>query len=412
MLPNYRNLLIIVLFVCPVACTVAADMKTNDVPPPQRSLQQPKLYVVSSANDKFGFIDSDGKLKIDLPDDVYTVFPFSDGLAVIAKRVPNTLGRWGFIDETGRVVIAPTFHVARPFSEGLAPIIVREREDSGGKLGYIDTTGRIVIQPQFGIEGDPSTSGFSEGLAAVPQLNGKWGYIDKTGKFVIAPRFSYASAFSEGRAWAGIPKAQWSIDSKMGMIDAKGNWVVEPQFDSAGKFSEGLAAIRVDKKMGYINKQGEIVIKPQFDPFGGCPDSGNKSDRPFSEGLAAVLQNWKWGYIDHSGRYVIKPSYDCAEPFSEGLAVIGVRDEKEGAFRYGYIDKTGTIVIEPRFGFAHSFSGGLAFVSDGTTDEWIWLKGLDAGKSEEQIKKEIEHNQTKKGYIDKTGRFVWRPTAQ
>jgi len=241
MLPFCRNSLIILLIAYTIACNVVADTKMNDVSPNQPRSPQTKLYVIS-ANDKFGFIDPNGNLKIDLPEDVYTVFPFSDGLAVIAKRVPNTNGRWGFIDETGKVVIEPKFNVARPFSEGLAPAIT----DQG--LGYIDTTGRIVIQPQFGSDGGPFESAFSEGLAAVAPHNSKWGYIDKTGKFVIPPRFAYASEFSEGRAWVGIPKNEWSLEKKIGMIDAKGQWIVEPRFDYGGKFSEGLAAFGVGKR--------------------------------------------------------------------------------------------------------------------------------------------------------------------
>jgi hypothetical protein len=387
------------------ACSVVADMKTNDVSPPQAPPPLTKLYLISS-NDKFGFVDANGKLQVDLPEDVYTVFPFSDGLAVVARRVPNTNGRWGFIDDTGTVVIEPKFNVARPFSEGLAAVIT----ELG--LGYIDKTGRIVIPPQFGTAGGPFTSAFSEGLAAVPLRDkNKWGYIDKSGRFAIAPTFSYASPFSEGRAWAAVPKNEWSIESKVGMLDKEGHWIVEPRFDSAGKFSEGLASVRLDKKTGYINRQGQIVINFQFDAFGGCPDSADKLDSTrFSEGLAAVQENWKWGFIDRTGKFAIKPSFDCAEQFSEGLAVIGVRDENEGRWRYGYIDKTGAIVIEPRFGLAHAFSGGLALVGVGMTEEAAALKAMDSGKTDAEIEKEIKQNKMKHGYIDKTGKFIWQPT--
>src|SRR5215472_13961814 len=67
-------------------------------------------------------------------------------------------GRWGYIDQTGRIVIPPQFDGADPFSEGLAQVWI------GGKVGYIDTTGQIVIAPQY----DPhvgASPGFSEGRA-------------------------------------------------------------------------------------------------------------------------------------------------------------------------------------------------------------------------------------------------------
>ena len=384
-------------------------MKANNFSSGPRSSPQTRLYQVYS-DGKPGFIDHTGTLRFTLPEDVYTVLPFSEGLAVIAKRVPNSYGRWGFIDETGRVVIDPQFNRAKRFSEGLAAVIIQEAENSGGGLGYIDKTGQIVIQPQFGTGNTDIDFAFSEGLAAVPLRNtDEWGYIDKTGKFVISPKFKYASSFSEGRAWVGIANPDWSIQYKMGMIDREGHWIVEPRFDSAGLFSEGLATIRLGKKLGFINGNGAIVIVPQFDPFGKCPDSNERDASRFSDGLAAVQQDRKWGYIDHSGAFVIKASFDCAQPFSEGLAVIGVRDDKEKRWRFGYIDKTGVIVIEPRFASAGSFTGGLAPVAAGMSQSEAVIKALEAGKTGAEIDKEIERSEMNFGYIDKTGRFVWRP---
>jgi hypothetical protein len=52
--------------------------------------------------------------------------------------------RWGFIDQAGRMVIAPAYEDARPFDEsGLAGV------KQNGRWGFIDAQGRWVIQPQF-----------------------------------------------------------------------------------------------------------------------------------------------------------------------------------------------------------------------------------------------------------------------
>jgi len=64
------------------------------------------------------------------------------------------------------------------------------------KYGYIDKTGRIVIAPQF-----QKADNFSNEFANV-QVDGKWGYIDKSGKIVIRPQFDEAKAFNE--ALAGV----------------------------------------------------------------------------------------------------------------------------------------------------------------------------------------------------------------
>lgn len=189
------------------------------------------------------------------------------------------------------------------------------------KYGYIDETGKVVIEPQFDI-----AMPFSEGLAPVSDyLLVNWGYIDKTGTFVIKPQFVLAEAFSDGLASV-------MIGNKGGYIDKTGKFVINPQFDFAGKFSEGLAVVgfsgNFGDNFGYIDKTGRFVIKPQFE-----------AAYNFNEGLAPVKTNRKWGYIDKTGQFVIKPQFDYAMPFSKDLACV-IIDDKEG-----YIDKTGRFVF-------------------------------------------------------------------
>ena len=127
---------------------------------------------------------------------------FSGGLAPIQVK-----DKWGYVDKSGKIVIAPQFEDVDDFSGGLAPVKVRSEETtwcppepSGSRAGYtmrwgyIDKSGKVVIAPQF-----ESADGFSEGLAAIHQC-GKAFFIDQTGKTVIEDNFNYASAFSGGLA--------------------------------------------------------------------------------------------------------------------------------------------------------------------------------------------------------------------
>lgn len=86
--------------------------------------------------------------------------------------------KYGFKNDKGEEIIAPSFDHARDFSDGLALIIADKL------FGFIDATGRIAISPRFQRAED-----FSEGLAAV-QINGRWGFIDKKGEIIIKDRKS------------------------------------------------------------------------------------------------------------------------------------------------------------------------------------------------------------------------------
>ena len=411
-------LLALVFAATSLACKIKGDelQKTDSArnPPPAR------LYPVQ-VDGRYGFIDEAGNLKFTLSEDVYTIGDFSEGLVVVARRVPNTYGRWGFVDETGKQVIESRFNLAKRFSEGLAAIILSDQESTSGQVGYIDHTGRIVIPPQFSQGGAVSDFAFSEGVAAVVRLDGKWGYIDKAGKFTIAPQFNYAFPFSEGRAVVSVGADSYT--AKWGVIDKQGHWIVQPRYESIGEFSEGLATVRVGSKIGFIDAQGQVVIEPQFDSGGGCPETmGGIQASKFSEGLAAVQTpsnpaapdevSRKWGFIDRTGKWIIKPTYSCVAPFSEGLAVVGIRGER-GGWRFGYIEKTGAVVMEPRFGSAGSFYGKLARVGVGMSEDEAMIKAMDdyaASKPKEQVEKDLENNKPQYGYIDRTGKFIRKPT--
>ena len=102
---------------------------------------------------------------------------------------------YGFIDETGKVVIQPQWDAVADFHEGLAHFT------KDGKGGFIDQSGKVVIPPIWDKQtlfGDDEER-FSEGFASV-ERNGKWGYIDQTGKLVIPLHWDEAGYFGRWRS--------------------------------------------------------------------------------------------------------------------------------------------------------------------------------------------------------------------
>ena len=82
----------------------------------------------------------------------------------------------GFIDVTGREVIAAKYYDAKDFSEGLAAVMGEER-----LYGYIDQKGKMVIKPQF-----DGAYPFNSGRAEVrigDWESGETRYIDRNGNF-------------------------------------------------------------------------------------------------------------------------------------------------------------------------------------------------------------------------------------
>src|SRR5699024_4412353 len=88
------------------------------------------------------------------------------------RLFPVQVGRqWGFIDRSGKAVIAPQYQLADDFHEGLAAVQV------DGLYGFINSAGAMTIEPQFA-----SVNRFAEGLVAVqPAGEEHMGFADREG---------------------------------------------------------------------------------------------------------------------------------------------------------------------------------------------------------------------------------------
>ena len=319
---------------------------------------------------KVGFIDSQGREVIPPRFSSAGIARFENCLAPVFE--PNRGS--GYIDVSGKFVVGPTmvWGWGRPFHEDIAGVLIWGKNGTQNRPGWIDRTGRIVFSG-LGIEG----TYFSSGLMPIPRA-GKWGYVNKNFQFVIKPQFEMAYPFSEGLA-------EIERDGKSGFIDTSGKIVIEPKYDMAWQFHDGLARVRYDSpdgtvmtvegeqtryryQYGFVNHQGREVIPLQFEEA-----------TYFSDGYAmAIPSNFKlFGIIDKTGTFVHPPEFESAEEFSEGLAVACMDQQ------CGFVNTSGAWVVRPTFVHAESFRNGLASVS--------WKSG-------------------EYGYIDKTGKTVWKHT--
>ena len=252
---------------------------------------------------KWGFIDQNGKLVLSAQ--YSKVLPFTEGLAGV-----DVNNKWGFINESGATVIKPGFDTVVPFSESLAAARTGFRD----QFGFINKQGSYAISPQF----DKATY-FSQGLAPVYK-GGKWVYVDSTGAVVLTTSYYRAYRFGAN----GLALVRPVQNGKYGFIARDGSLKLPAIYDEAFEFSSGLAAVRFGKSWSYINTTGNYAIQDTYE-----------FASPFSEGAAGVIQNGKAFYITSTGARALADSYEAAGPFLGGKAIV-----KSGGISY-YIDKTG-----------------------------------------------------------------------
>ncbi len=315
--------------------------------------------------DKIGIFDIDGNALMPLQGEIGIGGNFAEGLVSAYKNNVQDgvsyVGKYGFINEKGDVIVDFKYRFVSYFSEGLAAVV-----DDNGHLGYIDKTGREVIPCQFSYQ-DMTRGGmidnrydFHDGLART-ERDGYYGFIDKTGREVIACQYDYAHDFNEGLV--AVRK-----NGKYGFIDKDGKLIVDFIYDEVGGFSEGLSVVYKyteidcdgdgyeDALVGYIDKTGKEVIEVKYLQGG-----------DFSEGLAYVSEGGNYMYINKSGEVVLPAKYKAASCFKEGLALVQEDDGRDGEiniFNYGkYIDKTGKVVIP--FSADGDFLDGIVIVESG-----------------------------------------------
>jgi hypothetical protein len=326
-----------------------------------RSPDADPLYQFSD-NGKVGYIDQTGKIVI-APDsripEGWAPGEFHNGLLEIGES--NGV----YIDATGKKVIDKRFYRGWDFSEGLAAAM----DKAGGKWGYIDTKGTFAITPRFSSSSGNYVWPFENDMAKI-EVAGRYGYIDHSGDFVIHPEFLDGDSFHDGFARVIVegpcvysrilaenpcpdfgvvpPEAKSQTDlpaCKYTFIDTTGHIISSQRYDYARSFSEGLAPVRLGKLWGYIDKTGATIIAPSFE-----------SAAPFSEKLGLVSKDGRFGYVDRTGRLVVAPQFKRAESFSDGRAVVG---DDAGEW---YIDTTGKPAIDEVFAIASPFFKGVAHV--------------------------------------------------
>jgi hypothetical protein len=153
-----------------------------------------------------------------------------------------------YIDKTGKRAIQQVFTGATAFSEGLAAV---ETYAASGPLdpkenkawGYIDKSGKMVIAPCCYVAGNNLASAFIDGRAIVSQLDfnplamrNLHGVLDRTGKWIVPPKYDHIAAYRDGLALAH--KYNTSV-----FLNKEGVEVIDTHKPWANSFSDGMAAV-------------------------------------------------------------------------------------------------------------------------------------------------------------------------
>ena len=257
-------------------------------------------------NDGKEFFITKKNLKLEGEYDEARIFSF--GLAAVSKNK-----KWGFIDETGKLVIPMIYDEVDYFNQNNLSSVSKN-----GKSGFINKKGVEIIPIIF----EMVKSEQLDDLVIV-RKNYKWAFFDNKGKQLSD--FLYNDV---QRAWKG---------------------------DKTTFFENGPASVKKNGKYSFISKD----LKPAFSNL--VFDSATSFD---SNRNAIVMNNGKFGIIKNDGKIAIPLQYDLIENFnSNGNPNPQFYNFKKGN-RYGLWNRNLKIVGESTEDFYdRTYSNQIAYIS-------------------------------------------------
>ncbi|MEQ8423784.1 MAG: WG repeat-containing protein, partial [Cyclobacteriaceae bacterium] len=173
-------------------------------------------------------------------EDMEIVSPEHEGLRGIKRN-----GKYGFIDNKGRLRIANRYEAIGNFHDGLAAVKIL------GKWGFIDAQDKIAINPSY-----ESVSEFAKSVAIVKK--GKFGFVDRSGNQILEPRYDSIQQIETGSFLL-------RNNNLLGLADENGLVLIEPRFDTLTDLGNGYVIVSRDRKFGLLTKKGLSTIPMVYD---------------------------------------------------------------------------------------------------------------------------------------------------
>ncbi len=335
----------------------ASVIYANDGLPPEPNPDYPAVPFTAAVKSqgKWGAVDENGKVVIPISYDRVAVSLSADASdAAATDQEPDrenlievssgTLR--GFYHRDGREIVPLSYENRSVWKEGFLAVQGKDK-----KISFYKNDGTLISHGAY-----DQVSDFENRMAIVKK-GALYGYINQEGK-EIPPIYQEARFFQGGLA-AVKEKGKW------GVIDTAGQYVVPPTYRDVGAqpSPQGLLAVKGNKNLwGFINGAGDVVIPPTY-----------KAVSPtFSGGYAAVQdENKKWGFVDDLGNEVIAPKFaEVLAPFSEGLAAVKTVDGN------GYIRTDGSLAFMADYDLLYPFHDGIAEIRKGETTVTVTERSL------------------------------------
>ena len=240
--------------------------------------------------------------------------PARDSLTVFC----DMNGKRGFLNvNTGEITIQGKYEHAWVFSEGLAAVV-----EPNGKMGFIDRTGKTVIAPEIDYFASHDYV-FKHNVCCISAKNGNKGLLNREGKWVLPQEYQYIEYVEEVDMFIPVK------DNKDGLIkNGSFEWVYPVEYDDISWIDaptgKGFVLYK-DFRSQHVSVDGTVIDSFLIDASQELeyvtslsPEEAN--EYTVSDEVIAFRVYSLWGMMDkHTGKVLIPAKYGNIEMASKNI---------------------------------------------------------------------------------------------
>ena len=279
---------------------------------------------------------------------------FSGSLFAVPETGMDGQERWGYMNESGDLVIDFQFAAAGPFDESGAAAV----SNDAGETALVSRSGKRLTDWQPA----PDAVEYQAGVAAF-RYAGSTVFFRADGTLI--------GAFDGAVGFPADDRVCFRDGDRYGYTDLDGEIVIEPVYTGAGQFSDGRALVRDEK--GNCHLIGADGSELAALPAGASPA---KLEIYHKNVIILRNPNDKYAlYLVADMKFLTAYAYDEMRPFDDACAMIRVGTD------WGLLSSVGAEAVAPAYPYMSYMGGGMYAV-----------RGLDSGAA----------------VIDETGRVLYR----
>lgn len=247
--------------------------------------------------------------------------PYRDSITVFC----DLDGKRGFLNtHTGRIVIEGKYRYAWVFSEGLAAVV-----GTDGKMGFIDRSGKYVIAPKLDYMSTHDYV-FKHGVCCIENRYGKQGLLSRNGVWVLPQDYDYIDYVSD------VDMFIVTKGNKQGLLKNNSfEWVFPIAYDNI-TWNESLSGngfiLYKDFRAQLVSADGEVKDAFLVDDI--IPlkyitkyHSDGNVEYEISDKVVAFCVEGLWGVMDkYTCEVIIPAEYAVVEMVSEHVLKCGLEE--------------------------------------------------------------------------------------